>query len=339
MTLLVRERLLGYNAWGQPAGNPDLRVAPGPKAAMNVELSVLPQNSPEPSRRLPPWLKRPLPSGDFGHTNRIVAQSGVATVCQEARCPNLCECWSKRHATFMILGDKCTRRCHYCAVATARPDPPAEDEPDRLADAVAKLDLRHVVLTAVARDDLADEGAGHFARCVSAIHDRCQDTTVEVLPADFHARRDCIQVLCDADPELYNHNIEMVERLTPKIRPQGKYRRSLEVLRIVKQIAPKLITKSGLMVGLGETTDELLTTFEDLRKVGCDALTIGQYLQPTRESHAPVHKYYTPDEFDFLGECAESHGFVSVASGPFVRSSYNAADVFEESRRRLNGCG
>jgi len=305
-------------------------------AAMNVELNVLPQNSPEPKRRLPPWLKRPLPSGDFSHTNRIVAGSGVATVCQEARCPNLCECWSKRHATFMILGDKCTRRCHYCAVATARPDPPAADEPDRLADAVAQLDLTHVVLTAVARDDLADEGAGQFARCVNAIHDRCLETTVEVLPADFHARRDCIQVLCDAGPELYNHNIEMVERLTPKIRPQGKYRRSLEVLRIVKQIAPKLITKSGVMVGLGETTDELLKTFEDLREVGCDALTIGQYLQPTRESHAPVQKYYTPDEFDFLGECAESLGFLSVASGPFVRSSYNAADVFEESRRRLN---
>ena len=306
---------------------------------MNVELNVLPQNSPGPKRRLPPWLKRPLPSGDFGHTNRIVADSGVATVCQEARCPNLCECWSKRHATFMILGNKCTRRCHYCAVATARPDPPEVDEPDRLADAVAQLDLRHVVLTAVARDDLADEGAGHFAQCVTAIHERCLETTVEVLPADFHARHDCIQVLCDAGPELYNHNIEMVERLTPKIRPQGKYRRSLEVLRVVKQIAPKLITKSGLMVGLGETTDEVLSTFEDLREVGCDALTIGQYLQPTRESHAPVQKYYTPDEFDFLGECAESHGFLSVASGPFVRSSYNAADVFEESRRRLNGYG
>jgi len=304
---------------------------------MDVELNVLSQHPREPSRRLPPWLKRPLPSGEFGHTNRVVADSGVATVCQEARCPNLCECWSKRHATFMILGDKCTRRCHYCAVATARPDPPEADEPDRLASAVGQLDLAHVVLTAVARDDLADEGAGHFAKCVAAIHERCPTTTVEVLPADFHARRECIETLCEAGPELYNHNIEMVERLTPKIRPQGKYRRSLEVLRIVKEIAPGLITKSGLMIGLGETTDEVLRTLDDLREVGCDVLTIGQYLQPTRESHVPVSKYYTPDEFDFLGECAESRGFLSVASGPFVRSSYNAAEVFEESRRRLDG--
>jgi lipoic acid synthetase len=298
-----------------------------------VELNVLPA-SPKPRRRLPPWLKRPLPAGDFVHTTRVVAESGVATVCQEARCPNLSECWSKRHATFMILGDKCTRRCHYCAVETARPEPPAPDEPDRLARAVAELRLRHVVLTAVARDDLKDEGAGHFARCVTAIHQRCPQTTVEVLPADFHARPECIRTLCDAGPELYNHNLEMVERLTPAIRPQGKYRRSLEVLHIVKEIAPGLITKSGLMVGLGETRDELHRTFEDLRAVRCDVLTIGQYLQPTLDRHAPVARYYTPQEFDELGETARALGFLSVASGPFVRSSYNAAEVFDESRRR-----
>lgn len=299
-----------------------------------MELNVLTRPIP-PQRRLPPWLKRPLPSGDFTHTVNVVADSGVATVCQEARCPNLSECWSKRHATFMILGDKCTRRCHYCAVETARPDAPAIDEPRRLADAVAKLQLRHVVITAVARDDLDDEGAGHFAACVTAIHATCPTTTVEVLPADFHARLDCIRVLCDSAPELYNHNLEMVERLTPLFRPQGKYRRSLEVLRVVKQIAPHLITKSGLMVGLGETTEELHRSFADLREVGCDVLTIGQYLQPTLDRHAPVAKYYEPAEFDQLGEHAKSLGFVSVASGPFVRSSYNAADVFEESRRRL----
>lgn len=300
-----------------------------------MELTVLARPSP-PQRRLPPWLKRPLPSGDFTRTVGVVADSGVATVCQEARCPNLSECWSKRHATFMILGDKCTRRCHYCAVDTARPDPPATDEPRRLAEAVAKLQLRHVVITAVARDDLHDEGAGHFAQCVTAIHETCPTTTVEVLPADFHARPDCIRTLCDAAPELYNHNLEMVERLTPLFRPQGKYQRSLEVLRVAKEIAPHLITKSGLMVGLGETTEELHQSFEDLREVGCDVLTIGQYLQPTLDRHAPVAKYYEPAEFDRLGEQARSLGFVSVASGPFVRSSYNAADVFEESRRRLD---
>lgn len=300
-----------------------------------MELAVLPRSSDGPRRRLPPWLKRPLPSGDFARTVQVVEESGVATVCQEARCPNLSECWSKRHATFMILGDKCTRRCHYCAVATARPDPPAADEPDRLAEAVARLNLRHVVITAVARDDLGDEGAGHFARCVTAIHGRCPTTSVEVLPADFHARRDCIQALCEAGPELYNHNLEMVERLTPRIRPQGKYRRSLEVLRTVKGIAPQIMTKSGVMVGLGETMEELHRTFEDLRGAGCDVLTVGQYLQPTLDRHAAVARYYTPDEFERLGEYARSIGFVSVASGPFVRSSYNAAEVFEESRRRL----
>lgn len=300
-----------------------------------MELSVLSPTSHRPRRRLPPWLKRPLPSGEFAHTTAVVAESGVATVCQEARCPNLSECWSKRHATFMILGDKCTRRCHFCAVTTARPEPPAKDEPDRLARAVKKLNLRHVVLTAVARDDLEDEGAGHFARCVRAVHQRCPETTVEVLPADFHARWECIQTLCDAGPELYNHNIEMVERLTPTLRPQARYRRSLEVLRIVKLLTPRLITKSGVMVGLGETRNELHQTFKDLREVGCDVLTIGQYLQPTPSDHAPVVRYYTPEEFGELGECAKSLGFLSVASGPFVRSSYNAADVFDESRRRL----
>lgn len=235
----------------------------------------------------------------------------------------------------MILGHKCTRRCHYCAVETARPDPPSLDEPDRLADAVARLALRHVVITAVARDDLDDEGAGHFARCVRAIHDRCPTTTVEVLPADFHARRDCIETLCDAKPELYNHNLEMVERLTPQFRPQGKYRRSLEVLRLVKEIAPAILTKSGLMVGLGESTDELHQAFRDLRSVGCDVLTVGQYLQPTLDRHAPVARYYPPEEFAELASFAEGLGFVSVAAGPFVRSSYNAAEVFDESRRRV----
>ncbi|MCO6436110.1 MAG: lipoyl synthase [Phycisphaerae bacterium] len=301
-----------------------------------VELNVLSSDPSPPKRRLPSWLKRPVPSGDFGHTRGVVAESGVATVCQEARCPNLSECWSKRHATFMILGDKCTRRCHYCAVDTARPEPPAADEPDRLGEAVAQLSLRHVVLTAVARDDLKDEGAGHYAACVRAIHERCPSTTVEVLPADMHARRDCIQTLCDAGPELYNHNIEMVERLTPAFRPQGKYRRSIDVLRIVKEIAPHILTKSGLMVGLGETVDELHQTFRDLRDVDCDVLTIGQYLQPTLDGHAPVARYYRPEEFEELAAFARELGFISVAAGPFVRSSYNAGEVFEESRRRRN---
>lgn len=300
-----------------------------------MDLTVLPPSPPGPQRRLPPWLKRPLPSGDFARTNAIVAQSGVATVCQEARCPNLSECWSKRHATFMILGDRCTRRCHFCAVETAKPDPVEADEPDRLAQAVRRLGLHHVVLTAVARDDLPDEGAGHFARCVREIHERCPETTVEVLPADFHARRDCIETLCEAGPELYNHNLETVARLSPTVRPQAKHDRSLDVLRTVKEISPKMITKSGMMVGLGESIDELHETFEELRGVGCDVLTVGQYLQPSVTDYLPVERYYRPEEFDALGAFARSIGFLSVAAGPFVRSSYNAAEVFEESRRRL----
>ncbi len=299
-----------------------------------MELDVLEPVPLRQGRRLPPWLKRPLPSNQFARTKAVVAGSGVATVCEQAKCPNLCECWSKKHATFMILGDKCTRRCRFCAVSTDRPDPPAADEPDRLADAVGELQLEHVVLTAVARDDLKDEGAEHFARCVNAIRGRRGEATIEVLPADFHARPECIHTLCAAAPEIYNHNIETVERLTPKIRPQGNYWRSIEVLRTVKEVAPSIVTKSGIMVGLGETVDDLHRTFEDLRNGGCEVLTIGQYLPPTLSDHAPVVKYYTPDEFEMLGESARGLGFLSVASGPFVRSSYNAQGVFQESRRR-----
>ncbi|MEE9295542.1 MAG: lipoyl synthase [Phycisphaerae bacterium] len=290
----------------------------------------------KPRRRLPRWLSRPMPGAqDFAATSRIIADSGVATVCREARCPNITECWAKGHAAFMILGHRCTRRCHFCAVTTARPEPVQPGEPHRLADAIARLELAHVVVTAAARDDLPDEGAGHFAECVEAIHTRCATTTVEVLPADFHARPECIQTLCDAGPELYNHNIETVERVTPVVRPQAGYRRSLEVLRTVKMLAPHIVTKSGVMVGMGETWDELLRTFADLREAGCDVLTVGQYLQPTTDRHQPVLKYYTPDEFQLLGERARSLGFFSVASGPFVRSSYNAAEVFDETRRRM----
>lgn len=276
-----------------------------------------------------------MPGGNaFAQTKKIVADSGVATVCVEAHCPNLTECWAKKHATFMILGELCTRRCHFCAVTTAKPDPPEQDEPERLAKAIADLELNHVVVTAVARDDLPDEGAEHYAQCVERIHERCPTTTVEVLPADFHARPECIQRLCDARPELYNHNIETVERLSPSIRPAARYRRSLDVLRLVKEIAPHIVTKSGIMLGLGETIDEVIQTLADLRSVGCDVLTVGQYLQPG-DVQFPVEKFYTPDEFDELGQQARKMGFLSVASGPFVRSSYNAAEVFDETRRRL----
>jgi lipoic acid synthetase len=232
----------------------------------------------------------------------------------------------------MILGDKCTRGCRFCSVTTARPDPPAADEPARLADAAARLALRHVVVTAVSRDDLPDHGAAHFAECVRAIRLKCPEAAIEVLPADFRARRDCITTLCRAGPDIYNHNIETVERLAPTVRPQAKYHRSLEVLRLAKEIAPGMPTKSGLMVGLGETEDELLRTFEDLRSAGCDILTVGQYLQPAPEC-LPVTRFYRPEEFGKLAQAAQATGFISVAAGPFVRSSYNAVEVFERAKQ------
>jgi lipoic acid synthetase len=280
-------------------------------------------------RRLPAWLRRPMPGGaDFTATVETVRRSGVATVCREAKCPNLTECWSRRTATFMILGDRCTRRCHFCSVETARPEAPAADEPARLAEACATLGLRHVVITAVARDDLADEGAGHFAACVRAVRAACPEARVEVLPADFHARRECVGVLCEARPDVYNHNIETVERLSPAVRPQAQYRRSLAVLRLVKELWPAAVTKSGLMVGLGETRAEVLTTFADLRGVGCDMLTVGQYLQPTGRQR-PVARYWRPEEFESLGAEARAMGFAQVAAGPFVRSSYHAGEDFD----------
>jgi len=288
----------------------------------------------KPARRLPPWLKRPLPAGGtMAATRRIVADSGVATVCQEARCPNQTECWSHKTATFMILGDRCTRRCHFCAVTTARPRPPEPDEPVRLAEAARKLGLRHVVVTAVARDDLPDEGAGQFAACVHAIHAALPGATVEVLPADLHARPELIDTIGQAGPEIFNHNLETVERLTPIVRPQAQYNRSLDVLRIVRERYPQIPTKSGLMVGLGETEEELDCALADLRAVGCRIITIGQYLQPSPQ-HAPVARFYRPAEFDAIARRAERMGFDGVASGPFVRSSYHAAEVFAKIRGR-----
>lgn len=292
-----------------------------------MRLSLLAQTGPS-RRRLPPWLKKRLPTGDvLMQTRRIVATSGVATVCEEAHCPNLTECWSKRHATFMILGDRCTRRCHFCAVETARPLPPSADEPERLAEAVSQLELRHVVITAVARDDLPDEGAGHFAACVRRIRAESPDCTIEVLPADFHARDELVGLLCEAGPDIYNHNQETTERLSPSVRPQANYRRSLEVLRKAKRHAPQKFTKSGLMVGLGETREELTRTIEDLRSVDVDILTVGQYLRPS-EAHLPVRRFWPPEEFDEIAAEARDMGFRSVAAGPFVRSSYNAAEVY-----------
>lgn len=297
-------------------------LAPGDPAAPRV-------------RRLPPWLKRPMPVAEaMLATRRLINGLKLNTVCVEARCPNLTECWSRHTATFMILGDKCTRRCRFCAVHTARPDPVDPEEPARLAEAAAHLKLRHVVITSVARDDLPDEGAGHFARCVAAVHRSRPGVTVEVLVPDFHARRECVQAVADAAPEVFNHNVETVPSLHKRVRPQARYARSLETLRLAKELRPQMLTKSGVMVGLGETRAELEAVFRDLRAVQCDLLTIGQYLKPSSgdtAGHAPVERFYTPAEFDELGAAARALGFAAVASGPFVRSSYFAETLFAQS--------
>ncbi|MHC4441882.1 MAG: lipoyl synthase [Planctomycetota bacterium] len=278
---------------------------------------------------LPPWLKKPLyASEQINRTKNILAQNGVPTVCQHAKCPNLNQCWSQKIATFMILGDRCTRRCRFCAVSNATPNPPQPDEPQRLANAAQQLNLKHAVITAVARDDLADQGAQHFADCIKALRNKIPNVTIEVLPADFQAKPQCIATVCHAKPDVFNHNLETVQRLTPTIRPQADYKRSLEVLRLVKEFKPEIYTKSGIMVGLGETTEEIHQAMTDLRKVDCQIITVGQYLQPTPEN-APIERFYTPDEFKALAKKAKKLGFISVAAAPFVRSSYNAAQVLK----------
>ena len=292
-----------------------------------------------PARRLPPWLKRRLPHGGvLAETSRLAEGSRVATVCQEARCPNRGECWSRRVVTFMIMGKTCTRDCAFCAVGHGRPGPLDPDEPRRLAQAAATLAARHVVITSVTRDDLPDEGAAHFAATVRAVRERLPDATVEVLPPDLHARPECIERICAAGPDVYNHNIETVERLTPQIRPQADYRRSLAALQIVKRSHPGMLTKSGLLLGLGEGRVEIDATLADLRAAGCDIVTIGQYLQPT-PAHWPVARYWHPDEFDTIAGYARGLGFASVMSGPFVRSSYNAAEAARSAGSPGRGVG
>jgi lipoic acid synthetase len=284
-----------------------------------------------PQRRLPPWLKRPLPPGDaMLQTRRLIDGLKLNTVCVEARCPNLTECWTRGTATFMVLGDECTRRCNFCAVGTAKPKPPEDDEPERMAEAAAHLGLRHVVITSVARDDLKDEGATHFARCIAAVRTRLPQSTIEVLVPDFHGRRELIKIVTDARPEVYNHNIETVASQQKRMRPAARYDRTLSVLKTVKELDSRIMTKSGIMVGLGETRDELLHTLRDLVAHGCDLLTIGQYLRPG-EKYAPVERYYPPEEFDELAAIARGLGFKAVASGPFVRSSYFAETLFAET--------
>jgi len=232
----------------------------------------------------------------------------------------------------MIAGDRCTRACGFCAVTTAKPFALEEDEPQRVAEAVRRMKLKHVVITAVARDDRKDGGADHFAHTITAIREMDPSVIVEVLVPDFHAEDWCIQIVLDAGPDVYNHNLETVERLTPLVRSRAKYRTSLQVLRRAKELSSKVVTKSGVMLGLGEKETELFQTMDDLREVGCEVLTMGQYLRPTPK-HLPVVEYITPEQFNYYGDIARSKGFLHVASGPLVRSSYHAADFHPVSRR------
>ena len=289
-------------------------------------LPVVDVDASAPRRRLPEWLKRPIPAaGGTYYTKDLVAELGLETICESARCPNRSECWTRRTATFMVLGDVCTRPCGFCAVKRGHPEPVADDEPERLAEACARLGLKHVVITSVTRDDLPDGGADHFRRCVLAVRART-GATIEVLTPDFDGRTEAIDVVLSAAPEVFNHNLETVARLQQFVRRKSQYGVSLNVLEHAKRAGGNVRTKSGLMLGLGETTEELFETLADLRAVGCDFLTLGQYLQPSPR-HLPVVRYLPPDEFDELGRLARKLGFSEVASGPFVRSSYHADEM------------
>jgi lipoic acid synthetase len=280
----------------------------------------------QPSRRLPAWLKRNLPRGNENFfTQELLRELQLETVCENARCPNRPECYARRTATFMILGNVCTRPCGFCSVHKGTPEALADDEPGRVAEAAHRLGLRHVVITSVTRDDLPDGGADHFARCVVAVRART-GAAVEVLTPDFQGDAAAIDRVLAARPEVYNHNMETVPRLYKKARGRADYRRSLDLLAHVKRRAPGTVTKSGLMLGLGETTDELLEVLADLRAVRCDTLTLGQYLAPTLK-HIPVARFVPPEEFDQLAELARKLGFRKVVAGPFVRSSYHADEM------------
>jgi lipoic acid synthetase len=283
--------------------------------------------------RKPPWIRvRTVQSPEYLETRDLMRRLGLATVCEEAACPNIGECWSKRHATVMILGAVCTRACAFCNVATGRPDAVDRGEPARVAEAVAELGLRHVVVTSVDRDDLPDGGAEHFVACIASIRERAPDTTIEILTPDFRHKPGAVEAVAEARPDVYNHNVETVPRLYRRIRPGASYRDSLALLARVKELTPPVFTKSGLMLGLGETRDEVLALLDDLRASDVDFVTIGQYLRPTLR-HAEVARYVEPAEFDAYADEARARGFLTVSSSPFTRSSYHADEDFERLRR------
>ncbi|UII55420.1 lipoyl synthase [Cytobacillus spongiae] len=290
--------------------------------------------------RKPEWLKIKLNTNEnYMGLKKMMREKKLHTVCEEARCPNIHECWAvRRTATFMILGDVCTRACRFCAVKTGLPTELDLQEPERVADSVSLMNLKHAVITAVARDDLKDGGSGVFAETVRAVRRKSPFTTIEVLPSDMGGVLENLQTLMDARPDILNHNIETVRRLTPRVRARAKYDRSLEFLRRAKEMQPDIPTKSSLMIGLGETKEEIIETMDDLRANHVDIMTIGQYLQPTKK-HIAVQKYYHPDEFEELKEIALSKGFSHCEAGPMVRSSYHADEQVNAAAKQKQQLG
>jgi len=306
------------------------------KRRLYLPLAVAPPaQKPRPSNR-PEWLKVSARIGpNYAELKGIMRGGSLHTVCEEASCPNIFECWEDREATFLVLGDLCTRRCGFCDVMTAKPEEPDQDEPARIAEAVHTMGLRFVVLTGVARDDLEDGGASVWADCVLAIRELLPDCGIEVLPTDFRGKEDAIRTVIESHPDVFAHNLETVRRLHPRIRPAFDYERSLEVLRIAKAARPGQITKSNLILGMGEERSEIPQAMQDLREAGCDILTIGQYLQPT-EHHLPVDRWVTPAEFSELADEGRAMGFAHVEAGPLVRSSFRAGRQYASALAASN---
>jgi len=294
------------------------------------------KNPISPIKKKPEWIRSKLSnSKEFFLTKTIVNKNNLVTVCQEANCPNITECWSKRHATFMIMGDTCTRACAFCDVKTGKPGKLDELEPIKISQAVKKLNLKHVVITSVDRDDLEDGGSKHFFEVINQTRKTNPKTTIEVLTPDFLRKGDAYKKVLEANPDVFNHNIETVPSLYLKVRPGSRYFSSLELLKNAKKINNKVFTKSGIMVGLGEKKDEILQVMDDLRAADVDFLTIGQYLQPSVK-HFPLNRYYTPREFEELGTIAKSKGFLLVSSSPLTRSSYHADEDFAKLQQNRN---
>ena len=328
---LIRERFL----FGKK--NEKIYIIKNNCKKLDLDIQEKVKNPISPIKKKPDWIRSKLSnSKEFFLTKTIVNKNNLVTVCQEANCPNITECWSKRHATFMIMGDTCTRACAFCDVKTGKPEKLDELEPIKISQAVKKLDLKHVVITSVDRDDLDDGGSNHFYEVINQTRKTNPNTTIEVLTPDFLRKGNAYKKVLEANPDVFNHNIETVPSLYLKVRPGSRYFASLELLKNAKKMNKKVFTKSGIMVGLGETRDEILQVMDDLKSADVDFLTIGQYLQPSVK-HFPLDRYYTPDEFKELGDIAKSKGFLLVSSSPLTRSSYHADEDFAKlQQNRIN---